>query len=442
MDHLQHKILTKYGDVIAIEAAQEHSYRKIIYKIDMQMDPDLAERLIASSSDKYKTREVAYYLRSKIFGIGHKKPEKIDSKYISEGDCNVPEELQNFIYYLIKGPNFKKQPSDVDFIRIKSICDDLIYIVNKGKVKPAKHMMLASSLKSLTGSKKVLTILNKYGHCVSYTVAEELETELTYSSYEDNSIIPAGITQKNDLCTHVAFDNYDRFVDTINGKETLHVTVGIIYQFKADENEESHDNNEVSINEASTSGSQQTKRRRRFDVIPREMSAYVRRPKAITCLHPYEYLESISAENYNSKRDAVLRDIIWAISIPFVPQTPMWIGFNSQTLIDNSEQQIIDYLPQINMSPTSFSAILETLKNAQDIARQCNQEYIIVTYDLAIARMAMKIQITESPAYDNIFVNMGGFHIQMAFLRPLESILILVVLMYYSENVKFLHLVL
>lgn len=40
----------------------------------MQMSPDLAERLIAASSDRYKTREVAYYLRSKIFNVGHKKP--------------------------------------------------------------------------------------------------------------------------------------------------------------------------------------------------------------------------------------------------------------------------------------------------------------------------------------------------------------------------------
>lgn len=92
--------------------------------------------------------------------------------------------------------------------------------------------MLGSSLKSLTGSKKVLTILNKYGQCVSYSVAEELETELAYSSYEENNVMPAGITRQNDLCTHVAFDNYDRFVDTINGKETLHDTVGIFINLK------------------------------------------------------------------------------------------------------------------------------------------------------------------------------------------------------------------
>lgn len=115
----------------------------------------------------------------------------------------------------------------------------------------------------------------------------------------------------------------------------------------------------------------------------------------------------------------------------------MWVGFNSQTLIDNSESQIVDYLPQINMSPTSYSAILETLKNAQEIAKQCHQENIIVTYDLAIAKMAMKIQITESPKFDNIFINMGAFHIQMAFLKLLGNTLIPVALKCYLENAKF-----
>ena len=33
-------------------------------------------------------------------------------------------------------------------------------------------------------------------------------------------------------CTGLAFDNYDRFVETLTGKDTLHDTVGIAYQTK------------------------------------------------------------------------------------------------------------------------------------------------------------------------------------------------------------------
>ena len=37
-----------------------------------------------------------------------------------------------------------------------------------------------------------------------------------------------------------------------------------------------------------------------------------------------------------------------------------------------------------------------------------------MTYDLAIAKIAPKIQATESPTYD-LLVNIGAFHIEMAF---------------------------
>lgn len=37
-------------------------------------------------------------------------------------------------------------------------------------------------------------------------------------------------TSRPDLNNGVEFDNYDRFTETLTGKDTLHETVGIIYQ--------------------------------------------------------------------------------------------------------------------------------------------------------------------------------------------------------------------
>ena len=41
-----------------------------------------------------------------------------------------------------------------------------------------------------------------------------------------------------------------------------------------------------------------------------------------------------------------------------------------------------------------------------------------MTYDLAIAKIALKIQATESPKYD-VFVNLGALHIEMAFFSAI-----------------------
>ena len=42
---------------------------------------------------------------------------------------------------------------------------------------------------SLTGSRKVIEILNRLGHCVSYNLVEEIKTELTYAANEKD-ILP------------------------------------------------------------------------------------------------------------------------------------------------------------------------------------------------------------------------------------------------------------
>lgn len=54
-------------------------------------------------------------------------------------------------------------------------------------------------------------------------------------------------------------------------------------------------------------------------------------------------------------------------------------GYNSQSTIDNSLIQVVDYLAQINASPTSYTVVHKTMRNAQKIALECEQGEIIVS---------------------------------------------------------------
>ena len=96
-------------------------------------------------------------------------------------------------------------------------------------------MQVGIAIKSLTGSRKILEILNRLGHSVSYHVAEELETELTFATEIDNRVTPSGMKLSPFLSPGVAFDNFDRYVETMSGKDTLHDTVGIAYQDVSEE---------------------------------------------------------------------------------------------------------------------------------------------------------------------------------------------------------------
>jgi hypothetical protein len=77
------------------------------------------------------------------------------------------------------------------------------------------------------------------------------------------------------------------------------------------------------------------------------------------------------------------------------------------------------YLLQLNVSPTSISTVVETLNMSKLIAEECEQKYISVTFDLAIANIALTIKSEERPEFDNLFVQLGSFHIELSFFKAI-----------------------
>ncbi|CAH0731408.1 unnamed protein product, partial [Brenthis ino] len=311
------------------------------------------------------------------------------------------------------------------------------------------------ALKGLTNSKKIINIINKYGHSCSYTVLEELETEATFGSAQQNFVCPEGIIRSKNLCTGVAYDNFDRFVDTSSGKDTLHDTVGIIFQDISNFNESNSNNvimnvaeesdntpqelNEIreEINEAPQQHQQElnettdeineapqqhqplgiTRRRRRtFDAVTFEIESYNKRPKLRETLEPITSSLRLQIPTYISKFEHI--DLAWILR-HFIdkPRIPSWVGFNSIFHESTSCKQKIAYLTTINSSPTNSSVVLETMKQAQQIALECKEPYMEITYDLAIAKVALQIKSTEKPRFDNLFIHFGSFHIMMAYFK-------------------------
>ena len=56
-------------------------------------------------------------------------------------------------------------------------------------------------------------------------------------------------------------------------------------------------------------------------------------------------------------------------------------------------------------------------------AQECGQQYGLVTYDLDVAQRAVKIQVTESPKSDDVFVMFGAFRLQMCLFRAIGKII-------------------
>ena len=117
-------------------------------------------------------------------------PDNLTIKDIFKGEVEVPLLVNTFFSYLIAGPDRRNWSNPRKSRRIKSISQDAIFSSTNGTKKPHKHLKLALALKGLTGSKKTIDVLNRHGHCITYSTTEELETEFTYETTRTTDVTP------------------------------------------------------------------------------------------------------------------------------------------------------------------------------------------------------------------------------------------------------------
>ncbi|CAG9834603.1 unnamed protein product [Diabrotica balteata] len=297
---------------------------------------------------------------------------------------------------------------------------DIIYITHNGNLKTSKHICLDMALKSLTSSRKVIDIINRYGHCISYSAVEELETEATFSSVSRTEICPEVINKEENLVAGVAFDNYDRFVDTKTGKDTLHDTVGIMYQ-NIDPKDPNIEEEEEAEKEDTEVSKRDRPRRRSFESIDFELPQCAKKLRKVSNIQA-ESEEEVNIILHKSLYDKI--DRVWMLSHALgLLNTPMWTGFNNKIVIDNTPQQLITYLTPINHSPTSNAVVLATMQQCMAALQELNQKYMQVTYDLAIAKIALQIQATESNTFQKLFIHLGAFHVMMSYFKAIGKVI-------------------
>ena len=153
------------------------------------------------------------------------QPDELNSEYVK-----LPKSLTEFLNVLLTsrrpGKSHKWQ------LLVNSLGQDLVFAVTGGITVTAKHILLARTVKSLTGNVEMIKILNRLGHCICYSKLEELDTLLylrKISQDLDKGIILPPSTHPC-IPTILAFDNIDRLEETLSGGGTSHRVNGIIIQ--------------------------------------------------------------------------------------------------------------------------------------------------------------------------------------------------------------------
>ena len=153
----------------------------------------------------------------------------------------VPPAVYNFLSWLLCGDKSEaplclesRAPpaNQAMHRRILSLGQDLIFNATRGHIKTAKHVALPIALKHLNGSTQAVTILNRFGHCMSETQLREYETGMAQQQlelqYQGNAFLPSNIHAGGyvSLC----WDNNDLLEETKTGTGTTHCTNGIVVQ--------------------------------------------------------------------------------------------------------------------------------------------------------------------------------------------------------------------
>ena len=95
-----------------------------------------------------------------------------------------------------------------------------------------------------------------------------------------------------------------------------------------------------------------------------------------------------------------------------VAKNSIKIETNGKLIEDPLPQQRIGYMNNITLPSTRLDVVRETMRISNEVRKECGEEYMVPTYDLAIAKPALKIQEEERPDFDSLFVAFGTMHIE------------------------------
>ena len=302
---------------------------------------------------------------------------------------------------------------------------DIVYMSTHSRMKTPKHVGLAVTLHHLTGSKQLVALLNKMGHCTSYDDVEIINTslarEISARSEEHGVVVPSNISPG--VFIQCAADNNDLNEETLDGKQTTHATTIVVYQREpfgpklprkplADHS---------------------TKRRSLGSSVPtqtiHDFGVHGRRPQVTT------YLGRVQEDEYSSRNDRDpsmdSQDFAWFLlrlnkdetilsttndATVAEQTTPSWSAFNAMISTNVWPRTNIGYCPMIAGSSTEYSTIYTVMKTVQATCASLGQTNSVVTFDLAIYCKAKEIQWRHPNEFKDLVIRMGGFHTALKFL--------------------------
>lgn len=317
---------------------------------------------------------------------------------LNPGYVEVPESLEMFLKLLLHGET-QKGTQKMERV-VQTIGHDCIYAVSRGKVIPAKHILLPWGVKSLTGNVELIKILNHLGYGISYSKLEEIDTALCLQKQRKEADQGIVLPSSSHPCipTSLAFDNIDRLEETLSGGGTSHRVNGIIIQPK------------IHTTKLPETESQfVSKKRRSITPAPLHIPEYNAGNRAGPPV-----TKPLAMDMQNVQDNAKQKNLVWSLtrlSDTKNQSVSSWTGFNVKTSGNKSIQKdTVGYLPTINAPATQLSTVHKVLLLVQKIKTELDLEEIVCVFDQALYAKAMEIKWKNSAMFAKVVIRMGAFH--------------------------------
>ena len=334
------------------------------------------------------------------------QPLSVSDISLDSGRRLLPDSLYSLLSWIVsdndvdpkKGIAIPVCNNPDDHRRVLMLGQDMVHTAMHSRVKTPKHIGLAVTVHHLTGSKHIVTLLNKMGHCSSYDDVEVIITglarEIKAKADEVGVIIPSNISRG--VFVQFAADNNDLNEETLDGKQTTHATTIVAYQRQ-----------QFGPNAPQKVFADHSSKRRSLELpLPTqtiyECGVHGRRPTLKAFLGKVQEQDFRFPDDLQASIET--KDLVWfllrlhqrvLLSCELNEDrqtTPSWSAFNAMVSTLCIPCTNIGYRPMIAGSPTEYSTVYTVLKTVQAMTKSLDQRHSVVTFDLAIYTKAKEIQ--------------------------------------------------
>lgn len=265
--------------------------------------------------------------------------------------------------------------------KILMVGQDVVHCASRSRVKLPKHVSLAIAVRHLTGSKQLITLLNRMGHCLSYEDVEVIDTglanEVLAMSEGNRCLIPSNILPG--VLMHAAVDNNDINEETLDGKNTTHATTHVIYQ-----------------------RSQQGNTQRRRGALADHSS----RKRSLDTSRPAREIQEIGVFG---KRPQISNQISSQVKED-------WFNPDKSIFVEGCTMDTVWLLLRLQSNVFQDNQQLQPSRQNIPGWDRVGQDISVITFDLLIYMKAKEVQWKLHDEFDNTTVRMGGFHIALNYL--------------------------